>query len=131
MQNKSGIGEIINKYKTTYQKLQPIYSPALNERIHFNMAGFKHLIFKNRHRRKNSVIYTRMVLIPLIKPTIRKSETVAETRNRIEIIKGKETKVTYKALEAKVGKNSTKIKVIVKKVGNKGNYYFQSIMKYN
>ena len=131
MKNQSNIGEIIDRYKITYQKFKPTFSAALNDKVFFNMAGFKHLVFKNKHRRTNKVIYSRMVLIPLIRPVIRKCKHETETRVRNEIIDGKEVKVTYKALEAKVGKSATRVRVVVKKVGQKGNYYFQSIMKYN
>lgn len=72
-----------------------------------------------------------MVLIPLIKPVIRKCTKVTETRTRIEKVNDKETKATYKALEARVGKSSTRVKVVIKKSGENGKYYFQSIMKYN
>ena len=131
MNNKSNISETINKYKSVYQGFKPTYSPALNDKVYFNMASFKHLIFKNKHRRKNKVIYSRIVLIPLIRPVIRKCQDSTETRTRIETINNKSTQVIYRALEARVGKSGTRVKVVVKKSGKKGNYYFQSIMKYN
>jgi len=131
MHDDTKISEVINKYKIIYQGYQPTFSPALNDYIYFNMSGFKHLIFKNGHRRKNNVIYTRMVLIPLIRPVIRKSKKVTETRTRIETTKNKDINVTYKALEAKVGKKGTRIKIVIKKSGKNGKYFFQSIMKYN
>ncbi len=131
MENTPNIKEVVNKYKIVYKNFQPMYSPAIDEKIYFNMAGFKHLIFKNQHRRKNTVIYARMVLIPLVKPVVKKCQTETETRTRIEIIDGKEMEVTYKALEARVGKSSTRVRVVVKKIGKNGKYYFQSIMKYN
>ena len=95
------------------------------------MSGFNHLIFKKGHRRKNDVIYTRMVLIPLIKPVIKNCEEVTEIRKRTERIGNKDVKVVYRALEARVGKSSTRVKVVTKRIGDKGKYYFQSIMKYN
>lgn len=84
MDEKESIREVIEKYKAIYQKLQPVYSPALNEKVFFNMSGFKHLVFKKHHRRNSKVIY----------------------------------------------KSSARIKVVVRKNGIKGKYYFQSIMKY-
>lgn len=129
--SEKNISETIEKYKKIYQKFQPTFSPAINGKVYYSMAGFKHLIFKNKHRRKNSVIHARMTLIPLIRPVIRRCNEITETRARIEIVKGKSVRVTYKALEARVGKNSTRVKVIIKKTGNNGKYYFQSIMRYN
>ncbi|MBR2543346.1 hypothetical protein IKF03_02005 [Candidatus Saccharibacteria bacterium] len=131
MKNTESLKDVIEKYKNFYNRLTPIYSDAIKEQVYFNMAGFKHLIFKNKHRRKNSEIYNRMVLIPLIRPVIRKCKNEIETRIREEIIDGKEVVVEYKALEAKVGKSSTRVRVVIKKIGKKGRYYFQSIMKYN
>lgn len=129
--NELPISQIINKYKTSYKKFTPIYSPAIKDEVYFNMPGFKHLIFKNGHRRPNKVIYSRMVLIPLIKPVIHVCDKVIETRTSTEIVKGKPTQATFLALEARVGKSATRVRVIVKKIGNKGKYYFQSVMKYN
>lgn len=53
-----------------------------------------------------------------------------ETRIRKEMIDGKKVQVTYCALEAHVGQESVKVKVVVRKVGDKGKYYFYSVMKY-
>ena len=125
------ISQIIDKYKSSYRHLKPVYSPALGETIQFNMSGFKHLIFKGKHRRPNKIIYSRMVLIPLIKPVIRNCNKITEIRSGIEDVKGKKLKVKYCALEARVGKSSTRVRVVVKKIGKNGKYYFQSVMKYN
>ena len=130
-QNEIPINMIISKYEKSYKRFTPIYSQAINEEIYFNMAGFKHLIFKGKHRRPNKVIYSRMVLIPLIKPVIHNCQKETEIRQAIETIKGKELPVTYYALEARVGKSSTRVRVVIKKIGKNGKFYFQSIMKYN
>ena len=129
--NKLEFSEIINKYKSNYKRFTPAYSPALGENIFFNMSGFKHLVFKGKHRRPNKVIYSRMVLIPLIKPVINNCDKIVETRNRTENIKGTRLNVEYRALEARVGKSSARVRVVVKKIGKNGKYYFQSVMKYN
>lgn len=94
------------------------------------MRGFKHLIFKGPRRRPSAAIVNRLVLIPLIKPTIMSCDEVLETRIRKEIIDGKKVEVTYHALEAHVGQDSVKVKVVVRKVGEKGKFYFYSVMKY-
>ena len=130
-QNELAMSQIINKYKATYKKFKPTYSPALDEDIHFNMSGFKHLIFKGKHRRPNKVIYSRMVLVPLIKPVIHRCNKVTEVRKAVEGVKGQKLEVKYCALEARVGKSSARVRVVVKKIGKNGKYYFQSIMKIN
>lgn len=122
--------ELIEKYRSEYNKLRPIKSRAIGDLVYFNMYGFKHLIFKGKHRRETSAILNRLVLIPLIAPVIRNCEEEVEIRVRREMIDGKKVKVTYYALEAHVGKNSVRVRVVTRKVGDKGNHYFQSIMKY-
>jgi len=123
-------GEIVNKYKAWYVSLRPVKSKALGQTVYFNMRGFKHLVFKGQHRRPSIAIINRLVLIPLIVPTIKNCDEILETRIRKEIIDGKKTEVTYHALEAHVGKESVKVKVVVRKVGPKGKFFFYSVMKY-
>jgi hypothetical protein len=94
------------------------------------MPGFKHLIFKGNHRRDTRTILNRLVLIPLIAPVIHNCDEEVEIRIRRESINGKKVRVTYYALEAHVGKESVRVRVITRKVGEKGSHYFQSIMKY-
>jgi|SRR3989344_5044238 len=123
-------GEIIKKYRVQFFALRPVRSQAVGETVYFNARGFKHLVFKGKHRRPSAAIVNRLVLIPLVAPTIRNCDEVVETRIRKEIIDGKKVQVTYQALEAHVGKDSIKVKVVVRKVGTRGKYFFYSIMKY-
>lgn len=122
--------ELIRKYRAEYAKLRPIHSPAIDDKVYFNMPGFKHLIFKGKHRRETAAILNRLVLIPLIAPVIHNCNEEVEIRIRNETIDGKKAKVTYYALEAHVGKNSARVRVVTRKVGKAGKHYFQSIMKY-
>lgn len=122
--------EIIEKYRGEYKKLSPTYSRAIGDKIHFNMFGFKHLIFKGNRRRDNRTIMNRLVLIPLILPVIHNCDEEVEIRVRRETIDSKRVRVTYYALEARVGKSSARVRVVTRKVGEKGRHYFQSVMKY-
>jgi hypothetical protein len=122
--------DFIQKYKIEYSKLKPIHSEAIGDKIYFNISGFKHLIFKGKHRRENKVIFNRLVLIPLIVPVISNCSEEKEIRIRKEMVEGKKVAVTYYALEAFVGKDSVRVRVVTRKVGVKGKHYFQSIMKY-
>lgn len=122
--------DLIAKYRMEYKKLKPIHSRAIGEKVYFNMPGFKHLIFKGKHRRETAAIFNRLVLIPLIAPVIHNCNEEVEIRIRNEIVDGKKAKVTYYALEAHVGKDSVRVRVVTRKVGEKGKHYFQSIMKY-
>lgn len=89
------------------------------------------MIFKGKHRRDNKTIYSRLVLIPLIRPVIENCDEETEIRVRREVIDGKKVKVTYYALEARVGKSEVRVRVVTRKVGEKGKNYFQSVMKFN
>lgn len=122
--------EIIAKYKLDYKKLRTIHSKAIGDDVYFNMPGFKHLIFKGNHRRETGAILNRLVLIPLIAPVILNCEEEKEIRIRKEMIDGRKVSVTYYALEAHVGKDSVRVRVVTRKVGEKGHHYFISIMKY-
>lgn len=122
--------DLIAKYRTEYRKLKPIHSKAIGEKVYFNMPGFKHLIFKGKHRRETAAIFNRLVLVPLIAPVIYNCSEEVEIRIRNEVVEGKKVKVTYYALEAHVGKDSVRVRVVTRKVGKAGKHYFQSIMKY-
>lgn len=122
--------EYIGRYRTIYKALRPVYSEAIGEKVYFNMPGFKHLVFKGKHRRETKAILNRLILIPLIAPVIHNCSEEVEIRIRKETIEGKKVRVTYYALESHVGKESVRVRVITRKVGEKGRHYFQSIMKY-
>lgn len=122
--------DYIDKYKAMYQVLKPIYSKAIGDKVHFNMPGFKHLIFKGKHRRETKAMLNRLILIPLIAPVIHNCEEEKEIRIRKELIDGKKVSVTYYSLEAHVGRESVRVRVVTRKVGTKGKHYFISIMKF-
>lgn len=130
MSDRVTTSEYIGRYKAIYKTLKPIHSKAIGEKVYFNMPGFKHLIFKGKHRRETKAILNRLVLIPLIAPVIHNCHEEFEIRIRKEIIDGKKVEVTYYALEAHVGKDSVRVRVVTRKVGKNGQHYFQSIMKY-
>jgi hypothetical protein len=123
-------GNFIKKYKAQFNRLKTVKCAVIGEKVHFNMVGFKHLIYKGQHRRPTKVIFNRLVLIPLIIPTLKNASEILETRIRKETIDGKKIEVTYHALEAKVGQKSVHIRVVVRKVGQKGQFHFFSVMKY-
>jgi len=130
MSERITTGELIAKYKATYQSLKPVHSKAIGDTVYFNMPGFKHLIFKGKHRRETAAIFNRLVLVPLIAPVIHNCDEILETRIRKEMVDGKKVEVTYHALEAHVGRDAVRVRVVTRKVGDKGQHYFQSIMKY-
>lgn len=122
--------DLIAKYRAEYKNLKPINSKAIGDKVYFNMPGFKHLVFKGKHRRDSAAMFNRLVLVPLIAPVIHNCEEEVEIRIRREVIDGKKVRVTYYALEALVGKDSVRVRVVTRKVGENGKHYFMSIMKY-
>jgi hypothetical protein len=112
--------DLTAKYREVYKKLRPVYSEAVGDKVHFNMPGFKHLIFKGNHRRESKAIINRLVLVPLIIPVILNCKEETEIRIRKELIDGKKVKVTYYSLEAQVGKDSVRVRVVTRKVGELG-----------
>lgn len=127
---KRQIGDIIREYRSQYEKLRPVYSPAIGEEVFFNIQGFKHLIYKGKHRRTNAAIHNRLVLIPLIPAVIKNCDEEVEMRVKREFVDGKKVKVTYYALEANVGKANARVRVVTRKLGTNGKHYFLSVMKY-
>lgn len=125
-----GTSELIRKYRAMYVLLRPIKSKAIGESVHFNIRGFKHLVFKGKHRRETKAIFNRLVLIPLIAPVIHNCEEEKEIRIRKEVIDGKKVAVMYYGLEAHVGKDSVRVRVVTRKFGVNGKHYFHSIMKF-
>lgn len=122
--------EMIIYYRSIYSGISPIYSKAIQDTIYFSMSGFKHLVYKGKHRRTNAALRGRLVLIPLIIPVIKECKEEQEIRIRRERIDGKNVRVTYYALEAHVGKANALVRVVTRKVGEEGKHYFHSVMKH-
>jgi hypothetical protein len=121
----------IEKYRAIYKTFSPVYSPALGAKVNFNSEGFNHLTFKSGKKRTDNIVINRLPILLLAAPVIKNCPKTIETRTRKENIKGKPTKTTYYALEANVGKSSTRVRVVVRRIGVGGAYNFFSIMKYN
>jgi hypothetical protein len=126
----SSTEEMIKHYRALYAGISSVFSAAIDEEIHFNISGFKHLIYKGKHRRKADAIRGRLILIPLIVPVIRNCSEEKEIRIRREVIDGKRVRVTYYALEAHVGKEEVRVRVVTRKIGDRGKHFFYSVMKY-
>ncbi len=103
----------------------PIFCKVLGVDVYFNAGGFFHLRYDGaRRKRKGKEEYNKLSLLPLVIPTIKNAHTVVgEVRN----INGK--KVYYWGITATVGKNKSKIKVILKRNGENGKVFFWNVMK--
>lgn len=117
-----------------YKAIGRVYCPYLKQEIIFNSAGFRHLIYKGGHIKRDSA--TRILRFRLIRKAaglLAITTTIQEEdlyKGKIHIKKHgrriKQTKeISYLGFIAII--DGWKIKVIVKKIG-KGNYFFWSVI---
>ncbi len=112
--------------KVFYKDIKnPIFCKVLDIEVYFNAGGFFHLRYDGSQRkRKVKEEYNKLSLLPLVIPAIKNADTVVD---EIREIDGK--KVYYWGIVATVGKNNTKIKVILKRNGKEGTVFFWSVMR--
>jgi len=117
----------IEKQKKLYKTLKPCYCPAIQDTVHFNAEGLKHLLY-DRHRPRNiSQKLYRVHLVDYLRKVIEnaqkaKKKTFAEPVCCLWALGWVE--ITDK------NKEKLKIKIILIKRGN-GNVYFWSVMRKN
>ncbi len=118
-----------------YKNIHLVFSPALNQEIHFPSEGFNHILFKNHWtERERSSQILRFKLLPLAVKLIGLSTTYQEFEETIQ-------EFSVKSHKAKVQKSKPvcywgiiaiidgrKIKVIIRKVGDNGLPHFWSIV---
>jgi hypothetical protein len=115
--------------KRHYSSLTIVYCPALQSHVNFSSDGFYHMIFSSNRRRRNvSEQYSRLALIPLIKPVLKNAKKIDEARiEENKKLRGEKIETCF-ALVENVGKRNVRVKVIVRKTGN-GKFYFHSVMR--
>lgn len=124
---------MLEKYRKIYNQFDKIYCHCLKTDIFFNAKGFHHLRFEVSGRpRSKAVTRSRIVLLPLVMPVIRKAKDF-DTRVRENVRVSRKRRVArktiiYFTLIERVGKRKTKVKVILRRVGN-GKIIFWSVMR--
>jgi len=122
--------------RNQYKKWTYCFCPVLKENIYFTSNGFYHLRYKvsGRQRTTKEQMY-KIGLLPLVIPVIKNAKTIDFYKQTKAPIgrKKKEGKiikkdVEYWSLVELVGKQKTKVKVIVRRVGT-GQIIFWSVMK--
>jgi hypothetical protein len=112
-----------------------IFSPVLNQEIHFAAEGFNHIIFKgSRSERERPSQVLRFKLLPLAVKLIKISTTYQEFEETIKEFEvqthkkrvRKSKPVRYWGLIAII--DGRKIKVIIRKIGDNGVAHFWSIV---
>lgn len=112
--------------------------PYFDSPVYLNSEGFHHLRYSARRERTKPEQMLKFSLVPLALEVIKRSETIQEHRRLWQPI-GKPSprdgmrpakEVTYWGLVAIIGPRPSKIRVILRRVGD-GKVIFWSVMRYS
>jgi len=112
-----------------YAKTESVHCPYFDERVYFGADGLHHFRYSDRNERPKREQVLKYQLFPLAIQVIKKSGTHQEYRRehyeerRTRIIKS----VEYWAFNAIIGKNSIRIRVVVRRRGD-GNLQYYSVL---
>lgn len=130
----NGFLDLLNERRDDYKAWVPVYCAAIREYVFFNMRGFNHLRFKitNTPRNPKEAMY-KLGLLPLVRPAIHAATVVEKYERRIAPIGGSRKVVLremeYWAIESVVGKQNTRVRVVLRKVVGGEHIHFWSVMK--
>lgn len=125
---------LLKNRKTDYNAWTPVFCPAIRTYVTFNSQGFNHLRFKidNTPRKPKEAMY-KLGLLPLVRPVLSTATIVERYEKRLAPMGGGRKKVLkeieYWALVSNVGKQHTKIRVVVRRIENSAQIHFWSVMK--
>ena len=135
MDDVSNYDTLRENAQTFYNSAGRIFSPALNDQVHFTAEGFNHIIFKgSRSERDRSTQILRFKLLPLAIKLVKLATTYQEYEETLKEFEIKAYKkrarksksVKYWGLIAII--DGRKIKVIIRKIGDNGTMHFWSIV---
>ena len=135
MEDLSNYEKLRDNAQNFYSNMGRIFSPALNQEIHFSAEGFNHVIFKKAHsERERSSQILRFKLLPLVLKLVKISTTHQEFEETIKEFEVKSYKkrvkktqsLKYWGIIAII--DSRKIKVIIRRVGDNGSMHFWSVV---
>ena len=118
-----------------YNSIGKIFCPVLNDYVLFPSESFNHIVFKSaRTERERPSQIMRFKLLPKAKKLVETSSTYQEFEETIQEFSVKSFKkkvqkskvVRYWGIIAII--DSYKIKVIIRKVGDDGNFHFWSVV---
>ncbi len=105
-----------------YREFSPVMCPALtNELVHFDDAGFRHMIYKGKDRRPIADQLRRFRLLKKVPEIIANSEVIHRKKELIGI----KDKVLFISFTQTFG--NKKITVVIRQIGN-GRKHFFSVM---
>ena len=135
MEDLSNYEKLCDDSRKFYYSLGRIFSPVLDQEVHFTAEGFNHIIFKgSRSERERPSQVLRFKLLPLAVKLIKISTTYQEFEETIKEFAvqtykkrvRKSKPVKYWGLIAII--DGRKIKVIIRKIGDNGVAHFWSIV---
>lgn len=130
---RNSFKELLDSRKTDYKTWDPIYCPALRAYVHFTMAGFSHLRFHtdNTPRKPKEAMY-KLGLLPLVRSVVYTAKN-AKYERRLAPVGGSRKRVLkeidYWGITAVVGKQNTKVRVVLRKLVGSNQIHFWSVMK--
>ncbi len=124
---KQSYQDLLREKRTWYKAVGKSFCPILNEDIIFNSKGFNHLLNDGtgQPRSIKERMY-RIGLLPLLIPVIKNASKISTYKK--EYSKSLKKDVEYWKLSEIVGKQTTEVAVILRKIGT-GNITFYSIWK--
>ena len=135
MQDISNYEKLKEDAQKYYNNIGGVFSPAINQKVHFSSEGFNHIVFKcSRSEREKSSQMLRFKLLPLAVKLLKLSTTYQEFEETLKEFEVKTYKkrvkkskpVQYWGIIAII--DGRKIKVILRKVGDNGTFHFWSIV---
>jgi hypothetical protein len=124
--------EFILEAKKQYKAIKtPVFCSCLNRPINITSSGFTHLLRKGNGKPRNiAEIKHKTRLIPLIVPVIKHATDASYEKRPVRKNSKKNAPIVqaeYLGLEANVGKNPIKVRVIIRRIGD-GEAHFWSVM---
>jgi hypothetical protein len=130
----TAFSDLLQSRKEDYGTWVPVFCGAINDYVFFNAMGFNHLRFRtdNTPRNPKEAMY-KLGLLPLVRTVIHNAGVVKKYERRMAPVGGSRKKtfkeIEYWAIEEIVGKQNTRVRVIIRRIGN-GRIHFWSVMKY-
>ena len=120
--------ELLAESRAWYKKVVKYHCPILKEDVHFNSKGFHHLLYDGLgHARTNKHRMYRLGLLPLTLAVLKCATRIFQYKAPA-YSKNLNKYVEYWALKEVVGKQSTVVTVVLRKIGT-GKITFHSIWK--
>ena len=135
MEDLSNYEKLKEDTQKFYGGIGSVFSPALNQKIHFTAEGFNHIVFKRaRSERERPSQILRFKLLPLALKLIKISTTHQEFEETIKEFEVKSYKkkikksmpVIYWGIIAII--EGRKIKIIIRKIGDNSTAHFWSVV---